>query len=67
MADDGIDELAGQCGGRLVALGLGKVTLQHRRGRALSEVRLEHRGERQAAPGTSTAEVVSLRRHRRSP
>ena len=65
MGDDGRDELAGQGGGRLVALGLGKVSLEDGLGRPLAEVGLEDRGQRQPASRPSSALAVSLRHHRR--
>jgi hypothetical protein len=67
MGDDGIDQLAGECGGRLVAFRFGEVTLEDCAGGALAEVGLEHGSQGESPPGPSSALLVSLRRHRRSP
>ena len=65
MADDRADQLAGQLGGGLVALGLGEVALEDRLGGALPEVGLEDGGQRESTSRPSSALLVSLRRHRR--
>ena len=67
MGDDGIDQLAGEGGGRLVAFRFGEVTLEDGAGGALAEVGLEHGSQGESPPGPSSALLVSLRRHRRSP
>jgi hypothetical protein len=65
MGDDGFDQLAGEGGRGLIALGLGQVTLQDRLGGALAEVGLEDRGQRQSTSRPSSALAISLRHHRR--
>ena len=65
MGDDGGDQLAGQGGRRLVAFGFGKVALQDRLRRPLSEVGLEDGGQRESTSSPSSALAVSLRPHRR--
>ena len=65
MPDDRADQLAGQLRGRLVALGLGEMTLQDRVCRALPEIGLEDGGQRESTSRPSSALLVSLRRHRR--
>jgi len=64
MGHLGGDQLAGQGGGRRVALLLGEVALEDRIRRALPEVRLEHGREGQPAAGPPAANAVSPRRHR---
>ena len=65
MRDHGFDQLARQFGGGLVALGFGEVALEDGPGRALAEVGLEDRGQRESTSRPSSALVVSLRHHRR--
>jgi hypothetical protein len=65
VRDDGFDQLAGEGGRRLIALGLGQVTLEDRRSGALAEVGLEDRGQRQSTSRPSSALAISLRHHRR--
>ena len=65
MADDFGDELTGQFRGRFVALRLGQMSLQDRLGGPLPEVGFEDRRERESTSRSSSALLVSLRRHRR--
>ena len=65
VGDDSLDQLAGERGRGLVALGLGQVTLEDRLGGALAEVGLEDRGQRQSTSRASSALAISLRHHRR--
>jgi hypothetical protein len=65
MGDDCGDELPGQSGSGLVALGLGQVALQDGLRRAQAEVGLEDRRKREPASRPPSALLVSLRRHRR--
>jgi hypothetical protein len=65
MGDHGIDQLAGQGGGRRVALGFGQVALEDGPRSALSEVGLEDRGQRESTSRPSSALAISLRPHRR--
>jgi hypothetical protein len=58
------DQLAGQGGCVVAALLLGKVSLQDGVGRALPEIRLEDRRQRQPSTGSPAADAVSPRRHR---
>ena len=67
VGDHGFDQLAGEGGGGLIAFGLGQVALQDRFRGALAEVGLEHGSQGESPPGPSSALLVSLRRHRRSP
>ena len=57
-------ELAGEGGGRGVALLLGQVPLQDGLRGALPEVRLEHGREGEPPTGPPAADAVSPRRHR---
>jgi hypothetical protein len=52
---------------RLVPLRFGQMSLQHGLRGALTEVGLEDRRQRQPTTGPSSALLISLRRHRRSP
>ena len=65
VGDHGIDELAGEGRGRLVALGFGQVALEDGVRRALAEVGLEDRGQRESTSRPPSALAISLRRHRR--
>ena len=65
MGDDGFDQLAGEGGGGLIALGLGQMALEDRLGGALAEVGLEDRGQRQSTSRPPSALAISLRHHRR--
>jgi hypothetical protein len=65
MLDDRGDQFPGQRDGRRVAFGFGEMPLQDRFRRALSEVGLEDRGERESTSRPSSALPVSLRPHRR--
>jgi hypothetical protein len=60
----GRDQFSRQRGGVLVALLLGKVTLEHGIGGALTEIRLEDRRKGESATGPPAAYPVSPRRHR---
>jgi hypothetical protein len=64
VLDDCRDEVTRECGGILVALLLGQVTLQDRVGRSLAEIGLEDRGEGKSATRSPAADAVSPRRHR---
>ena len=65
MGDDGFDQLAGEGGSGLIALGLGQMALEDRLGCALAEVGLEDRGQRQSTSRPPSALAISLRHHRR--
>jgi hypothetical protein len=65
VGDHGVDQLAGEGGRGLIALGFGEVTLEDRLGRALAEVGLEDRGQRESTSRPSSALAISLRHHRR--
>ena len=79
ILDDRGHQFAGQIGGDGIAFRLGQMPLEDRFGGALSEIRLEDRGERESTPGRTTpaavrrnattawvpSPAVSLRRHRR--
>jgi hypothetical protein len=79
MVDDRGDQFAGQFGRHWIAFRLGQMALEDGLGRALPEVRLEDRGQREATPPRTTslsaapsaadpsasALGVSLRHHRR--
>ena len=65
VGDDRFDQLAGEGGGGLIALGLGQMTLEDRFGGALAEVGLEDRGQRQSTSRPPSALAISLRHHRR--
>ena len=65
VGDHGLDQLAGQGGGRLVALGFGQVALEDGPRGALAEVGLEDRGQRESTSRPSSALAISLRPHRR--
>ncbi len=60
-----VDELTGEGRRGLVALGLREMALQDGVGRALAEVGLEDRRQRESTSGPSPTLPVSLRRHRR--
>jgi hypothetical protein len=62
----GVDDPAGQFARRGVAFGLGEVAFQHGRGRALAEVRLEHRRQGEPASGAPRPDaIVAIRLARR--
>ena len=79
ILDDRGDQFARQIGRDGIAFRIGQVPLEDRLGGALSEVRLEDRGERESTAGRTTSAAVrrkattawvpslavSLRRHRR--
>jgi hypothetical protein len=65
VGDDRFDQLAGEGGGGLIALGLGQMALEDGLGGALPEVRLEDRGQRQSTSRPPSALAISLRHHRR--
>jgi hypothetical protein len=65
VGDDGFDQLAGKGRGGLIALGFGQVALEDGPGRALAEVGLEDRGQRESTSRPSSALAISLRPHRR--
>ena len=79
ILDDGGDQFPGQIGRDGIAFRVGQMPLEDRLGGALSEVRLEDRGERESTAGRTTPAAVrpnattvsaaslavSLRRHRR--
>jgi hypothetical protein len=65
VGDDGFDQLAGEGGGGLIALGLGQVALQDRFRGALAEVGFEDRRQRQSTSRPPSALAISLRHHRR--
>ena len=65
MGDHGLDQLTGKRRGRLIALGFREMALEDRLGRALTEVRLEDRGQRQSTSRPPSALAVSVRHHRR--
>jgi len=58
VGDDHGDKLAGQFGRGRVALELGEMALENGGSRALAEVGLEHRGERQPPPGSFRSNEV---------
>jgi hypothetical protein len=60
----GGDKLPGQDRGVLVTLALSEVALQDGVRGPLAEIRFEHGCQCQPAPGSSTANPVSPRRHR---
>jgi hypothetical protein len=65
VGDYGIDELTSEGCGGLVTLRFGQVALEDGPGRALAEVGLEDRGQRQSTSRASSALAISLRHHRR--
>ncbi|HEX7347658.1 MAG TPA: hypothetical protein VF253_12765 [Candidatus Limnocylindrales bacterium] len=79
IPDDRGHQFAGQFGRRGITFRVGEMPLEDRLGRALPEVGLEDRGERESTPGRTTSVAVgraattasgpwspvSLRRHRR--
>ena len=65
MRDHSLDQLAREPRGGLVPLGFRKVALEDGAGRALAEVGLEDRGQRQSTACPSSALAISLRHHRR--
>jgi hypothetical protein len=64
MGHLGGHQLASQLGRIGVACLLCQVALQDRIGRALAEVRFEHRRQSQAAAGSASADAISPRHHR---
>ena len=65
MGYDGVDQLACETRGGLIAFGLRQVALEDRLGGALAEVGLEDRGQRESTSRASSALAISLRHHRR--
>ena len=65
MGDHGIDQLAREGRGGLIAFRLGQMSLEDGLGGALAEVGLEDRGQRESTSRPSSALAISLRPHRR--
>jgi hypothetical protein len=65
VLDHGGDQLAGEGRGGRIAFDLGEMSLEDGLRRALAEVGLEDRGERESTSRASPPLPVSLRRHRR--